>query len=254
MYKREWALPTWFSCIKSQDWPLSDIGFVFVCSSNDTETIAELEKFRDQNPEALFVDIVFEDSVEHETHSNIGYSNRNWRRPGAFDRMVTLRNTLLDRVCESSPDAFFSLDSDIFLTDPTTISKLYKFVSSGNRAANPLIYMSHGTKHPGTMNWQFGTSDTSFRGLPIAIRNDNFQIGERFKADVIMGAKMMSRDVYRDVRYRHHTQGEDLGWSYECGKLGKELFCLSDLYASHIMSPNMMSLFKSFGDDRGIRL
>jgi hypothetical protein len=66
-----------------------------------------------------------------------------------------------------------------------------------------------------------------------------------------MAAKMMSKDVYQNVNYSLHHQGEDLGWSGNAAKLGYDLYSASYIYAPHIMHKTMLDKFLANGDDRG---
>lgn len=248
VYDRDWILPLWFERIEAQDWPLSELGFVFVCSSDDEKTVDALFQFQTTHPEVPVFDVVFEDSVSHETHRELGVVSRNWTNLTALSRMVVLRNRLLDRVRQIAPDAFFSLDSDILLDDPSTISRLYKFLELGSVAVSPLVYMSPNTKFPGVMKWVPHAPD--WRGLPMAARERGFTPGDTFRTDVIMAAKMMSRAVYEDVDYVLHNKGEDIGWSWNCANHGYELYCMSEVYAPHIMSRTMLELYDAFGDFR----
>jgi hypothetical protein len=83
-----------------------------------------------------------------------------------------------------------------------------------------------------------------------AHRDDNFPLGTYFKADVIMAAKMMSREVYQNINYRMHTQGEDLGFSADCAEKGFNLYCASYIYSPHIMSRAMLKEIIQKGDPR----
>ena len=60
----------------------------------------------------------------------------------------------------------------------------------------------------------------------------------------------MSKNVYKNVRYNIHEQGEDVGWSLNCKQKNYNLFSASYLYAPHIMSPIMYSDFLKNGDNR----
>jgi hypothetical protein len=77
-----------------------------------------------------------------------------------------------------------------------------------------------------------------------------YKIGETFKSDIIMAAVMMNPDVYSNVRYIWHPQGEDLGWSGECTRAGYDLYCVSDLYVPHIMHKWMLDDYMTIGDQR----
>jgi hypothetical protein len=66
-----------------------------------------------------------------------------------------------------------------------------------------------------------------------------------------MAAKMMSKEIYNNVNYKFHSQGEDLGWCGEAHKNGyKNLYSASYIYAPHIMHPQMLGAYLKSGDPR----
>jgi hypothetical protein len=65
-----------------------------------------------------------------------------------------------------------------------------------------------------------------------------------------MAAKMMSKDVYKNINYEFHAQGEDLGWSKNCAERNYNLFSASYIYTPHIMGKGQMQEFLEKGDGR----
>jgi hypothetical protein len=65
-----------------------------------------------------------------------------------------------------------------------------------------------------------------------------------------MAAKMMSKDVYENVNYEFHIQGEDLGWSLDAKRKGYDLYCASYIYTPHIMHEDMLKQFVNNSDTR----
>ena len=158
--------------------------------------------------------------------------------------MVNLRNVLLEKVREYNPDYFFSLDSDILIKNPSTIELLIAHIKDGADAVNTLMYMTPvGTSYPSVMKWNENAGGKAHRDI-------NFPLGTYFKADVIMAAKMMSREVYQNINYRIHTQGEDLGFSADCAEKGFDLYCASYIYSPHVMSRAMLKEIIQKGDPR----
>ena len=159
--------------------------------------------------------------------------------------MVNLRNSLLSKVRDINPNYFFSLDSDILLTNENTIELLIAHVNAGADAVIPLMFITPiNTMYPSIMNWLKEPGGQAYR-------KEKYPLGEYFQSDVIMAAKMMSRDVYKNVDYSLHTHGEDLGLSGNAAKMGYKLYSASYLYAPHIMHKQMMQDFLSNGDSRG---
>lgn len=251
VYSRDWILPKWFEYIMAQDYPQDDMGFLFIVSSGDKPTIDKLFEFQANNPQIAYFDVIEEDGVSHSDHREVeGNSiyHRNWSSITSLEKMVRLRNIMVSRVREIAPRKFFSLDSDILLINPETISRLDELTDSEADAASPLIYMSDSDLHPGVMGWK---PNTDFRGMNLAIRDKSFEVGDKISTDVIMAAKMMSPKAY-GVNYIYHRQGEDLGWSWMCKMSGVRLACDTSVYASHILSRKMFEIFNTFGDDRDI--
>ena len=238
VYQREWILPTWFHYIESQDWPMADLGFVFELGPNDDTTLGCLIDFHERHPELRCFDLHVNTQVPHSTHPE---GQRAWTKDH-YSHMAMMRNSILDRVTQLKPDRLFSLDTDILLEDPQTISKLFELTKE-YQAVNPLLYMTPmNIDFPSVMTW---VPDGRARRA-----HDLYPLGEVFQADVIMAAVMMTPLVYRNVRYSWHTQGEDLGWSRDAANKGIRLYCASNIYAVHIMSRQLLENYKNHGDPR----
>lgn len=240
IYDRAWIFPYWISCIQAQSISLEDVGFVFVCSKDDANTLEQLNNWKESHPEVPVFDLLFPEDVNHFSHAE---GTRQWTL-SKYENMVNLRNALLTKVREYQPDYFFSLDSDILLVNPNTIELLIAHINSGADAVNPLMFMTPvGTMYPSAMKWvgEIGGK---------AHRDHAFPLGDYFQSDVIMAAKMMSKEVYNNVNYCMHEQGEDLGWSGNCAKLGYKLYCASYIYSIHVMGRQMLSSVIKNGDPR----
>ena len=240
IYDRDWIFPYWISCIQAQSVSLSDIGFVFVASKDDEATISHLQRWKEHHPEVKVFDILYPENVNHFSHKE---GTRQWTL-SKYENMVNLRNVLLEKVREYNPDYFFSLDSDILIKNPSTIELLIAHIKDGADAVNTLMYMTPvGTSYPSVMKWNENAGGKAHRDI-------NFPLGTYFKADVIMAAKMMSREVYQNINYRIHTQGEDLGFSADCAEKGFDLYCASYIYSPHVMSRAMLKEIIQKGDPR----
>lgn len=240
IYRREWVLPYWFDAIEKQDWPLEDLGFVFIAGADDNATLDTLSEWHANHPQVSWFDLVIDKETDHQ-------EKRNWE-PNRLQTMVRLRNIALGRIRIKQPERFFSLDSDILLEDPNTISRLYELTSKENIvAASPLMYMTPTDKRfPSVMKWRGEVGG-------IAYRDESFPIGTTFKADVIMAAKMMTAEAYNAVDYVFHRFGEDVGWSAEITRAGYEIYAMTDIYCPHIMSKESLAHYLESGDSRKIQ-
>jgi len=240
IYKRDWILPNWIKSILSQSLDISKIGFVFECSADDIGTLQILNSWKECDNRIPYFDIKIREDIPHFEHEE---NKRSWTI-SKYHNMVSLRNSLLNSVRELSPDYYFSLDSDILMSNPSTMELLIAHVNDGADAVSPLMYMTPvGTMYPSVMDWRQDEPDKAYR------RKD-YSIGSYFKSDVIMAAKMMSKDVYQNVDYSVHMQGEDVGWSLNCREQGYNLYSASYIYCPHIMSRTMYVDFLKRGDNR----
>lgn len=239
IYDRDWILPDWFAAIEKQSIPLSDIGFIFITAPHDPRTLRVLVDWAEKHPEVQCFDIVTNTDQPHDSHPE---GSRIWTY-AKYRKMVALRNQLLDLVTVREPDLFFSFDSDILLENPHTLRYLMQ-LSAKLPAVSPLMYMTpEGTDFPSTMTWD---SEIGKR----AGRVPGYPLGTIFQTDVIMAAKMMTPDVYKNVRYTYHDQGEDLGWSANAARLGYPLYAATTIYCPHIMSRAKLLEYKEHGDPR----
>lgn len=240
VYAREWILPFWFSAIEKQTVPLSDIGFIFEAAPNDEKTIDSLFSWYHNHPQVWCFDVQVN---EHETHQSHLNGARKWNHD-RYHTMVAFRNNLLDRAICHDPDRYFSLDTDILLEDHITLERLVEFTENPVAVA-PLMFMTpNDQRAPSVMSWVDKPGGVA--------RRTNYPLGTTFQADVIMAAKMMSKPIYQNVRYRWHRQGEDLGWSAACAEQNYKLYSMSEIYAPHIMSETMLETYLIEGDHRSM--
>lgn len=240
LYKRDWILPQWIEAIEKQDFPMENLGFVFLMGPSDIFTLHELMKFHRRHPEFIHFDLMVDKEEEHIHHHESGA--RHWSRD-RYHTMAKFRNKILDRITIYKPDRYFSLDTDILLENPKTISTLARMVNDGDAVA-PLAFMTpEGIEFPNTMTWSPMSPDRSYRG--------EYPLGTVFKTDVIMASVMMTPKVYTRARYDYHPQGEDIGWSNQCRVADLKLYLASNIYAPHIMSNSALKQYLENGDPRG---
>lgn len=241
VYKRDWILPLWIRYVKSQGLNFKDVGFIFEVSPDDEATVSILEQWRKADNSLGLFDIDVRNDISHFAHKDNG---RQWTL-SKYENMVSLRNSILSKVREISPDYYFSLDSDIILTNPNTIRLLTSHIDDGADAVSPLMFMTPvGTDYPSVMSWKKDEPNRAYR-------ESQYPLGSYFKSDVIMAAKMMSRSVYENVDYSVHRQGEDVGWSLSCRQKGYSLYSASYIYSVHVMSELALEDISKNGDTRG---
>lgn len=240
VFKREWILPFWLKAIERQNFPLSDIGFVFGLSPNDPETHEVLQNWHADHPEVICFLMNEEPRITHREHNE---GERYWNQI-KYEAMVILRNHLLENaiILQDKFDYYFSLDSDILLKDPETLNRLIAYSEqTPNAVISPLSFMSPpckedptGRMHPSIMSWE-REDRVGFR----AIRT-SYPLGQPFFADIVMAAVLMPKNIFTRVRYRLHRQGEDLGFATNLHHAGFKSLAATDIEVSHVMHRYML--------------
>jgi cellulose synthase/poly-beta-1,6-N-acetylglucosamine synthase-like glycosyltransferase len=138
-----------------------------------------------------------------------------------FYRMIEIRNHLLSRVREMSPDYFLSLDSDI-LIHQDLITNLYESAQNFD-AVGGKCYM--------TRKGRVAPSYGAFGRANIMRRPEAEGV---FRVDVIMAIKMMTPKAY-NVDYSFDVRGEDIGWSKDAVRAGCLLGWDGRVVSKHVM-------------------
>jgi hypothetical protein len=239
VYKRDWVLKDWFKYIENQNYPLSKLGFIFELGEDDEATEQVLYDWHEAHPEVSVFDGVIRADLNHATHKD---GQRHWSGE-KYEVMVELRNSLLERASCYDFDCYFSLDSDILLENPDTLMFLSEATEYYD-VVSPLSYMTpYDTDYPSVMWWQDEPGFEAYRD------KSRVKLGSFFQADIVMAAKMMSKEVYRTTRYIWHRQGEDLGFARSLHKRGFRSYCASNIYAFHAMHKHTLAEYKRAGFD-----
>ena len=213
---RTWILEKWRDHVEGATPGSWDLEYLFVIGEDDTETFELIKDWKRTH-------IVF---VEEQDPGMI----RSWGKPGRYDHMVFLRNTMLSKVRHLNPDLFLSLDSDILLGQDTirnmyeTLTK-YEFDAVGGLTwfdpVDPLC--------TNVAKW-VSSSKSGFKRV---------QSRGTHKVDIIMGIKLMTPAAY-NVDYCYHHLGEDLGWNKNMFLAGKQMGLDGRTANKHIMKPEYM--------------
>lgn len=214
VYERAWVLNAWFDHLDVACEGY-DIEFVFAYTpgTDDTGEIL-IERGSQIGPTQVMI-------VTEGDHS----TKRNWANQSRLETMAMLRNVLLDRVIELQPDCYLSLDSDI-LVPPDIFPRLIAGLNSYDAVA-PLVFLGSGQ-----------ISNAFYYQGHVRRR---VQIYNALQVcDVICAAKLMSPEVYNNVRYGYHPQGEDIAFSDSAKAVGYGLGIDTSLRCKHIMRPDQL--------------
>lgn len=212
--KREWVVSDWFwyaskSCVEAGLNP----AFIFVMDESEEPLNTIIH-----NQAELFRSNLFLCSIGEEERDD----KRVWSS-FRFEKMVELRNFLLDGVRRVNPPLFLSLDSDILL-NKNVIKNLVETLNEKNcDAVGGKTFMTHS----GTMAPSYAKINKNGNLL----RNDSAGV---FKTDVLMAIKLMTPSAY-NINYKFNRHGEDIGWSKNCKEAGLSLFWDGRESSKHVM-------------------
>jgi hypothetical protein len=206
--------------------------FAFVYSESADGTLDLLE--RKQQEAEVYIEFAAEPFIPR--------GRRNEDRALAFTQLAKHRNTLLRHALRMDADVFFSLDTDVFLTDPTSIEQLLDALHY-LPVASPLTYLHK--LGPESRCYNAGFWRTYDRSETRAWERATFEQVEHenggvLEVDIPMAAVMMPRWVAEDCAYAYHETGEDAGFAQSLDFHGFKTAWLTGLYAPHVMEPEML--------------
>ena len=138
---------------------------------------------------------------------------------------------------------FFSLDTDILLTDPASIEKLASvLIRQRYDVAQPTVYLHPAGRRSGCFNaawWCAGSPGDPQRVWARVQEADLPQQALRglVDIDIPMAAVMMRRQVLELCEYKPHEQGEDIGFADSLDEHGFSVCWLTDLETFHPWGP-----------------
>lgn len=214
---RSWILPTWKKYIDEAVPEGVDASFVFAVPESDTETLEMLGSWE-------HTQIVPTEEVKL-------VDEREWADLKSYDKMVTLRNSLLHYVRMHSPDYYLSIDSDILL-NKDALTRMLDLCKTGADAASSMTFLDVRDPHcTNAASWKDQTR-SGFR------RHDSYG---QYEVDVIMAIKLMGPLAY-STDYKFDRFGEDFGWSSNLKDMGGKVLFDATTRSKHVMKPKYLDL------------
>lgn len=224
---RAWALPRWLDQIEQQTVQPDVLVFVHTDTGDGTREI--LRAAQDRWP----IEIV--DAPGPVVHRR----DRNRDRVGAYSMLADLRNRLLDHALGLDADVIVSLDTDIFLTEPTAIEQLVDRLDKAP-LSSLLVYLHELAEQTTAYNaawWIDGGSGPTRRWRKPTPAEVHDRASKPMQVDIPMAVVAMRRDVALTCRYRYHEAGEDLGFALDLDRNGLWADWLTGLHCPHVMDP-----------------
>lgn len=217
---REWIVRHWVNGVQGAYAGIQDeydLGIVLVGEESDG-FVATVDEYCKAMRHAYYLSPIEEDKKD---------DVRQWNH-SRYQRMVYLRNTLLQSVRMLEPDYFLSLDTDIIM-HPDALVNLLETMEDPEKDASAVggkLYMTrHGVNTPSYGMWRGSAVSQGIR------RRNSSGV---FPVNVIMAMKLMNPAAY-NIDYEFHTHGEDLGWSANCRKERLKLYWDGRVTNKHVM-------------------
>jgi hypothetical protein len=222
-HRREWCLDRWFDSLAAQDVPEKTLLLFALSEPGDPS-------------ERIIIRRSKELGLDHWIFYAEGlpcFGEDQKDDPRRYAVLAHIRNQLLRRLLTIQPHYYLSWDSDIIL-EPGAFAAMRHLVENRQLhrvAAGALVDMG-GNVYPGNWSWMSLSGQDAFRHPNQAITAAEQRYP--FRADVIMGVKLMTPAAYSDVRYADHVLGEDVGWAIQAREMGIERWVCPAARGTHL--------------------
>lgn len=214
---RQWILEDWFDHVEA------------ACERAAVEPIYAFVGDQILDPSFDIIDRRAEQVVVDVESVTRPDDHREWNQD-RYRVMVDLRNRLLGLVRGVAPQVFLSLDSDILL-HPDALKLLLEDLEAG-------VFAAVGSR---CFMTQTGRSCPSWGRLGPHGQLQRHDAEGYFPVQVVMAIKAMLPAAYL-VDYELHAQGEDIGWSLACERVGLKLGWDGRVASKHVMAPDLLRL------------
>lgn len=212
VFEREWILPRWLQSVFNQQVQPEDITFVFGITDGNDNTRGLLEKYGEQVHATHFIDC----------NDLPSFRDRNSAR---FHPLAEIRNRILEKVIEISPDFYFSWDSDILLPD----GSLPKLIADDKDVVAPYVELTKGT--PNCVS-RIPGSNAFRRVKPI---HHNYPKDSLYPVDISFACVLLKPVTY-GILYKWHQGGEDYGWGLNLLDAGIQCWMDSRIVGHHYLN------------------
>lgn len=184
--QRQWIVDRWLEFASaSADAAGVDYSFVLLGGIDDP-TFKVIDGLAQYDVARIYVDEPRDEDI------------RDWNEI-RHQRMVDLRNILLNYVRADAPDLFLSLDTDVLLHRDTIANLIETQTERGWAAVGGYCYLSDGRHCP---------SYADFPAAYVLQRPDLYR--EQQRCQILMAIVLMTEKAFR-IDYQYSVHGEDIG-------------------------------------------
>ncbi|KAF6565451.1 glycosyltransferase family 2 protein [Paenibacillus sp. EKM202P] len=234
---REWILDEYLKSLLNLNYPTNLIEFIFVINDSTDNSLNILKKFKKQNKDK-YRNIKIE---VYNRNAPVDKRDLNIRNNFIYTHLSKLRNYIMSK---TKTDYLMFIDTDI-LIQPDIINNLLKHnkdIVSGLIWNGYVVRPEKPYLYPNIMK-------LNNKGYFEHIVNNQVKNAPLVSSPTLMEVDLtgavilLSRKVYKSVKYGFHPQGEDAYFCKMAQNKGFELFCDLSVFSNHIMSPEYLREF-----------
>jgi len=235
---RQWILSHFLKGIQSINYDKLKINLLFILNNNTDNSEEILTKFKSENyTNYNKIEIKTKDFKDQPE------DNRKLKRLENYVYISKLRNYMVSLI--KNTDYFFSIDSDIIITDFEILNKLisHKKDIVGALICNGYIINS---KNPFKYYNTGYCNNMKFKSITNSIIRRMLEKDELlFESDLTGAIYLISKKIYQNpnIKYKETFLGEDFYWCQCAQKEGYKIYTDISLYQSHIMSKELFEKY-----------
>ena len=232
---REWILHHYLKALEKIDYPKNKIELFFMLNDSNDSSVDILRQFRKESKNKY-------KRIRVETYNrNIPEDNRDFkiRNNYVYTHLSILKNYVMTKV---RTDKLLFIDSDI-LVQPDIINKLLKSdkdIISGLIWNGYIVNPDKPYSFPNIMKLDINDVYTHIVNNYVK-RTKHLTQSHLMKVDLTGAVIMISKEVYKSVKYGFHPQGEDAYFCKMAQSKGFELFCDLSAFSHHIMNAEYLN-------------
>ncbi|MBX4152262.1 glycosyltransferase [Paenibacillus lautus] len=232
---REWILPYYLKHIENIDYPKDKIELLFVVNDSTDNSFDILHDYQ-TNHKNLYK------RIRIETYNRkVPIDNRVsiTRKNHIYDHLSKLKNYIMSQV---KTDYLLFVDSDI-LVSPDIINNLLKHqkdIVSGLIWNGYLMTPEKPYLYPNVMKLK--DQNSYIHIVNHRIKNTE-STSYLTKVDLTGAVILLSKKVYKSIKYGFHPQGEDAYFCKIAQDKGFEIFCDLGIFCHHIMDEKLLREF-----------
>lgn len=229
---REWILPYYLKHLENIDYPKDRIELLFVINDNSDNSYQLLNDYKNRHIDSY-------KRIRLETYNrNVPGDNRETvaRKKYIYDHLSKLKNYIMSKV---KTDFLLFIDSDILVPSDiiTNLLKHRKDIVSGLIWNGYLVSPEKPYLYPNVMK----SIGKNLYSHIVNYRVKNIEPSSCLTRVDLTGAVMLlSKAVYKSIRFGYHPQGEDAHFCNMAQNKGFEIFCDLGVFCHHVMNEKLL--------------